>query len=70
MTHTRMQRSKKRRPRPFITGTLEEELFKSMMRSGSIILALSSFHGGCARDGMVLLWSHLKHYEIIVCVND
>ena len=51
----RMQRSIKRKPRPFMIGTSEEELFKSMISSGSTILVLSFFHGSCASDGTILM---------------
>ena len=39
-----------------MTGISREELFRSTIRSSSTILALSSFLGSCARDGMVNMW--------------
>ena len=34
----------------------EEEILKSMIRSGSTILTLRSFLGSCACNGAVLMW--------------
>ena len=56
MTRTRTQRSTKRRRTPFMTDTFDDDHSRSMIRSGSTILALSSFIGSYALDGIVLTW--------------
>ena len=52
----RMQRSTKRRRRPFTIDTSEDDHSRSMIRFGSTILASSSFLESYALDGMVLTW--------------
>ena len=52
----RTWRSTRRRPRPFMTDRSDDDHFRSMTRSGSIIRASSSFLASYTPDGMVLTW--------------
>ena len=56
MTRTRMWQSTKRRRRPFMTDTSDDDHFRSMTSSDSTIRASSSFLGSYALDGMVRTW--------------
>ena len=61
MTRMKMRKSTKKKPRPFMIGTSEEEPSTSMKRFGYITLVLNFFQVSCTHDGTVLtwLWNHL-----------
>ena len=56
MMHTRMQKSIRKRARPFMTSISKGKLFKSVIRSGYITFVLSFSLESLAPDEIIHMW--------------